>query len=114
MENFFGGLAFGLLMLANMIGLCGLFACYVVMPLHTLWLIFRKFVPSKNFIENQKNFRTSIYYLMAAYASMGGYHLFVLNIKYPDSFLATVFHIIPFGFFLLFEIHQQKAYLKKS
>jgi hypothetical protein len=50
MENFFGGLAFGLLMLANMIGLCGLFACYVVMPLHTLWLIFRKFVPSKNFI----------------------------------------------------------------
>jgi hypothetical protein len=108
-SNFFGGLVFGLMMLLNLIGLLGMFVCYLIMPLRSLWMIYRKFKPNNKFTIHKKNFRISIWFLCSAFAAIAAYHLFVLNIKYPDTLLTAIFHIIPFGFFSIFEYFQEKS-----
>jgi hypothetical protein len=111
MENTLGMLFYGFAMIVFMIGMLGMFICYLIMPLRTLWLLYRKFKPSEKFSINPKSFKLSIWFLALSFAAIASYHLAVLNIKYPDSFLATVFHVIPLGLFLAFEHFQVKSHI---
>ena len=111
MENTLGMLFYTLAMLLFMVGLVGMFVCYLFMPMRTLWLLYRKFQPNEKYFINQKSFKISIWFLCLAFAAIAGYHLFVLNIKYPDSFLTVIYHLIPLGLFTAFEVFQSKSYL---
>ncbi len=111
LSNTAGMLFYGFAMILFMLGMLGMFICYLIMPLRALWLLYRKFKPSEKFSINQKSFTLSIWFLVLSFASIAVYHLAVLNIEYPDSFLATIFHLIPFGLFLAFEHFQVKSHI---
>jgi hypothetical protein len=110
MENILGSLMYGFAMILFMIGMWGMFVCYIFIPVRSLWLVYRKFKPNEKYSINQKMFKISIWFLCLSFAAIAGYHLFVLNIKYPDSFLTVIYHLIPLGFFAGFEVFQAKSY----
>lgn len=110
MADFFGMCFYFIAMLLFVIGLVGLFVCYIVMPARALWLLYRKFNPNEKYAINQKMFKISVWFLGLSFAAIAGYHLFVLNIQYPDSFLTVIYHLIPLGLFVGFEIFQAKTY----
>ncbi len=101
---------YGFAMILFLIGMWGMVVCYIFMPARTLWLVYRKFKPNEKYAINQKTFKISLWFLCLAFAAIAGYHLFVLNIQYPDSFLTVIYHLIPLGLFAGFEIFQAKSY----
>jgi polyferredoxin len=111
MADFFGMFLYAFGMILFMIGMLGMVVCYIVMPLRTLWLVYKKFKPHEKYPINQRFFKISIWCLCLSFVAIAGYHLAVLNIKYPDSFLTVIYHLIPFGLYSAFEYFQEKAHL---
>jgi hypothetical protein len=111
LSNTAGALFYGFAMIVFMIGLVGMFICYLIMPLRALWLLYRRFKPNQKFTINQKSFKLSLWFLGFSFAAIAAYRLAVFNVKYPDSFLMAIFHVIPLGLFLAFEQFQVKAHI---
>jgi hypothetical protein len=52
MADFFGMFLYAFGMILFMIGMLGMVVCYIVMPLRTLWLVYKKFKPHEKYPIN--------------------------------------------------------------